>query len=138
MSTGARSSALSGLARLGFGDLAEADGLLDELGELTAARRDQLLTFADLAADPDDALAALVRIARRDADAVRDALVHSGPVLWRLLGASSGFAEFYLRHPRELDHLAGAGGGLPSTAELEAELRDAVGADDEGFAASGD
>ena len=138
MSTGARSSALTGLARLGFGNLGDADRLLSELAELTGRQRPELLLSAELAADPDGALGALVRIARRDADAVRDALANAAATVWRLLGASSGFAEFYLRHPRELDDLTGAGGGLPSTQELRSELLDAVGADAEGFAQTGD
>ncbi|WP_292835202.1 bifunctional [glutamine synthetase] adenylyltransferase/[glutamine synthetase]-adenylyl-L-tyrosine phosphorylase [Microbacterium sp.] len=138
MSVGERSSALTRLARIGFGDLNDADRLLTELAELTGFDRPGLLTLAELAGDPDEALAALVKIARRDSAAVGEALENSGAAVWRLLGASRGFAEFYLRHPRELDHLHGAGGGLPSTRELEAELLDAVGADPEGFAASGD
>ena len=54
--------------------------------------------------------------------------------LWALLGASTGFADFYLRHPEELAHLAGAGAALPTAEELRTALLASVGADD-GFAA---
>ncbi len=138
MATGARSSALTALARLGFGDLAAADAHVAELATLVGRDRADLLGAAELAADPDEALAALVRIARRDAEPVRRVLSAVAPTVWRLLGASTGFAEFYLRHPGELDDLVDAGVELPSAATLDAEMRDAVEADTDGFAASGD
>lgn len=138
MASVARSSALTALARLGFGDLADADRHLAELTELTGHARDALLASANLAADPDQGLGALVRIARRDPDAVRDALSADAAILWRILGASTGFADFYLRHPDELDDLVRARISLPSAGEMDAELRAAVKADADGFAASGD
>ncbi len=133
-----RSSALTGLARRGFGRLAEAEALLVELETALGADREALQAPAAHAADPDEALAALVRIARRDAAAVaavqRDA--RAWRVLWALLGASTGFADFFLRHPEELGQLVGAGTELPTADELRASLLDAVGAQD-GFAAHG-
>ncbi|MFT4229876.1 MAG: bifunctional [glutamine synthetase] adenylyltransferase/[glutamine synthetase]-adenylyl-L-tyrosine phosphorylase [Microbacterium sp.] len=134
-----RTSARTGLARFGFGSLGEADELLSELGETTGVGRDELLAEASLAADPDAALSGMVRIARRDPVAVSRAL--ASPIvrrsLWALLGASSGFSDFFLRHPGELMHLEVAGGRLPSPDELRDELLDAVRAVD-GFAATGD
>ena len=47
--------------------------------------------------------------------------------LWALLGASTGFADFYLRHPEELAHLAGAGGALPTARTSRGELLDVGG-----------
>jgi len=138
MSSGERTSSLTDLARMGFGDLAAADGLLDELTGLVRLPRSTVLAHADLAADPDEALGALVRIARRDAVAAGRALSAVGPSLWRLLGASTGFADFYLRHPDELADLIHGGHALPSAEELRAQLLDAVQADAEGFAAVGD
>lgn len=132
-----RTSSLTFLARQGFTGLSRADELLDELGALTGVDRDEVVRHAELAADPDAALEALVKVARRDAATVRDAIGSRGASLWRLLGASRGFADFYLRQPRELGHLAGADTTLPTDEELRAELREAVGADDEGFATSG-
>src|SRR5690606_23555106 len=139
MSAKNRSSALSDLARLGFGRLAEASALLEELSAATGIDRDGILADAARAADPDGALGGILRILRRDPGAVRDVLGHevSRRALWALLGASHGFADFFLRHPEELAVLAEAGAALPSADRLTAELLDAVGAAD-GFAERGD
>src|SRR5690606_7912441 len=139
MSAKNRSSALSDLARLGFGRLAEASALLEELSAATGIDRDGILADAARAADPDGALGGILRILRRDPGAVRAVLGHevSRRALWALLGASHGFADFFLRHPEELAVLAEAGAALPSADRLTAELLDAVGAAD-GFAERGD
>lgn len=138
MSASERPGSLTPLARLGFGRLTEAEGLLAELHDVTGIPRERALEGAAGAADPDDALQALSRLARRDPDAVRRAGEdpRAWRVLWALLGASTGFGEFFLRHPAELAELAGAGERLPSDGELRASLLDAVGAVD-GFAADG-
>ena len=136
MSTSERSQSLTHLARVGFSRLAEAEAELGELAGLLALDRDELIGPASRTADPDAAVSALTRIARRDAAAVR--ALHKDAsgwrALWALLGASTGFADFYLRHPEELAHLVGAGVRLPADDEMRATLRDAVGAED-GFAA---
>lgn len=138
MSARERSGSLTHLARLGFGRLGDADALLDELETGAGLARDAVMSGAAIAADPDDALNALARIARRDPDAVRT--VQGDPqgwrALWALLGASTGFADFFLRHPGELAHLTEAGIALPSSGELRETLLDAVGAND-GFADDG-
>lgn len=138
MSASDRPASLTPLARLGFGRLAEAEELLAELSGLVDAPRDALLEGAADAADPDEALHALTRLARRDADPVRRAHQRPGAwrALWALLGASTGFGEFFFRHPAEVDQLAGAGQRLPTAVELRSELLDSVGAVD-GFAADG-
>src|SRR4051794_18347334 len=104
MSSTERSSTLTGLARLGFGELGEADALLTELQEALGVDRDTLTANVSLAADPDAALGALARVTRRDADRVQE--LRRDPqgwrALWALLGASTGFGDFYLRHPEEL------------------------------------
>ncbi len=135
MTSGPRSTGLTGLARAGFGDLTRADEQLDELIGLVGLERDALVADAERAADPDGALAALVRIARRDPDAVRAALSRRSDAVWAVLGASNGFADFYLRHPSELADLVADGASLPTRAELVAAMLDSVGAAD-GFAAS--
>ncbi len=75
-------------------------------------------------------------MARRDVAAVRAAAADAGAwrALWDIVGASDGFAEFYLRHPDELVHLSGAGLTLPDEPTMRTELLASVG-DDEGFAA---
>ena len=138
MSASERTSALTLLARLGFGRLTAAETLLAEVEADTGLLREALLAEASAAADLDEALAALARIARRDPGAVRD--LHADAAgwrrLWALLGASSGFADFFLRHPSELAQLSGAGRDLPSADEMLTEILDAVDEVD-GFAADG-
>ncbi|KAA9087064.1 bifunctional [glutamine synthetase] adenylyltransferase/[glutamine synthetase]-adenylyl-L-tyrosine phosphorylase [Microbacterium radiodurans] len=130
-----RSSGLTGLARAGFDDLGHADAQLSELAELTGIPRAELVASAETAADPDGAVTALVRVARRDAAAVTSALARRPEAVWAVLGASIGFADFYLRHPEELADLVSAGEGLPSRDDLDAALRESVGEVD-GFAAT--
>jgi glutamate-ammonia-ligase adenylyltransferase len=136
MSTSERSQSLTHLARIGFSRLAEAESELVELQDLLGVERDVLTAPASRAADPDAAVSALTRIARRDAASVR--ALHADDsgwrALWALLGTSTGFADFYLRHPEELAHLAGAGAALPTPEELRTALLESVGAVD-GFSA---
>ncbi|MBN9214207.1 MAG: bifunctional glutamine-synthetase adenylyltransferase/deadenyltransferase [Microbacterium sp. SCN 70-200] len=133
-----RTSVRTELARDGFGEIGQADQLLTELSDGLGITRQEILVGADAAADPDAALAALARIARRDAAAVSAAVRRVGPTLWLLLGASNGFADFYLRHPAELAELTASDGRLPTGDELVADLLESVGADAEGFAGTGD
>jgi len=112
--------------------------MLVELESDAGLAREEVLAAAAVAADPDEALSGLTRIARRDPAAVR--AIHDDPqgsrALWALLGASTGFADFYLRHPEELADLAGAGTALPTGDDLRSSLLEAVDAVD-GFAADG-
>lgn len=135
-----RASSLTQLARLGFSRFDEAEDQLAELGGLVGLDREILIADAVNAADPDEALAGLVRIARRRDQAVRDVLqdARGREVAWRLLGASRGFADFYLRRPERLAGLPEAGRRLPSAGDLRRLLGEAVGVDEDGFAASGD
>ncbi|MFT4052122.1 MAG: bifunctional [glutamine synthetase] adenylyltransferase/[glutamine synthetase]-adenylyl-L-tyrosine phosphorylase [Microbacterium sp.] len=138
MSGGDRTSVRTALAKDGFSDLDGADRLLSELSDALALPREEILTGADRAADADAALVALVRVSRRDAAAVGRALRRVGPTLWLILGASVGFADFYLRHPSELAHVPEPEPRLPTGEEMLAELLDAIAVDAEGFAARGD
>lgn len=133
-----RSGPLTELARLGFSELGSADAELTELGELIGVAREDLIEGASRAADPDAAVAALLRIARRDPEPVRRLRrdSHGWAALWALVGASTGFSDFFLRHPHEVSALAGQGQRLPTADELRTELRDAVGSVD-GFAETG-
>lgn len=139
MSTTDRSSALTDLARRGFSNLGEAEANLTEISDAVGIQRETLLRESARAADPDAALSGLVRVVRRDAGPVR-AVLHDDAArlaVWALLGASAGFADFYLRHPEELLHLQNAGTVLPSSAELTEGMLASVQAVD-GFAASPD
>lgn len=134
-----RSTFRTDLVRLGLGDLTEAIRLLDELTDLLGLGHEILTADLARAADPDDALRAVARIARRDAASVRAAIIddRARPALWALLGASQGFAEFYFRQPGELADLADAGEALPGAEEMRSDLLVAVG-DEGGFAAQPD
>ncbi len=125
----------TGLARLGFTELDEAERGLDELEELTGLPRDSWITEASSAGDPDAAVRGLVAVARRNAIPVREVLASASAhrAVWALLGASEGYASFYLRHPDELEDLLEPRGLLASTEELRAEMLASVGAVD-GFA----
>lgn len=139
MATSDRSSALTDLARRGFSNLGEAESNLTEIAAAVGIDRETLLRESGRSADPDAALEGIVRVIRRDAEPVRVVLHHDAARLavWALLGASTGFAEFYLRHPEELLHLTNAGTALPSSGELTAGMLASVGTVD-GFAASAD
>ncbi|WZH36431.1 MAG: bifunctional [glutamine synthetase] adenylyltransferase/[glutamine synthetase]-adenylyl-L-tyrosine phosphorylase [Microbacterium enclense] len=134
--SGDRSTALTALARIGFSRLSEADALLGELGDLVGVSREDATALVQRVADPDRALSAIVQIARRNTDAVRTCAADAGAwrALWDIVGASDGFAEFYLRHPEELAHLTGAGLTVPDEQSMRAELLASVG-DENGFAA---
>lgn len=138
MSSSERTSALTGLARLGFGELGQAAAELTELEEILEVERGILTENVPLAGDPDLALSAVLRVARRDPERVRALRLdpQGWRALWALLGASTGFGDFYLRHPEELPGLVGAGTALPSADELRTALLESVGATD-GFAAEG-
>lgn len=138
--TGAqRSTGLTARARAGFTDLAAAGDGVAALAVATGLSEDDIVAQASRAADPDAALAALLSIARRDSAAVRAALRDATGAynVWLLLGASRGFAEFYLRHPRHLSDLAQTFDALPTASEVTRRLHDAVGARDGLFAADG-
>lgn len=139
MSPDARSSPRTALARLGFSDLSAAADLISEIAEATGAARNALLRCSEAAADPDAAAGGIAFIARRDPAAVGMLCADDDgwQALWALTGASTGFAEFFLRHPEELAELRGAGHALPSAEEMLTELRGAVGVE-AGFAADGD
>ncbi|MEQ6898410.1 bifunctional [glutamine synthetase] adenylyltransferase/[glutamine synthetase]-adenylyl-L-tyrosine phosphorylase [Microbacterium sp. KR10-403] len=133
-----RATGLTALARLGFTALGEADARLEELATVLDLPRPLLTDGAGVAADPDGAVDGMLRVARRDADAVRAVLADEARArsAWALFGASRGFADFYLRHPDELSRLPAPGAPLPTADELRDQLQEAVGAVD-GFAADG-
>ncbi|WP_460795577.1 bifunctional [glutamine synthetase] adenylyltransferase/[glutamine synthetase]-adenylyl-L-tyrosine phosphorylase [Microbacterium sp. GXF0217] len=130
---------LSALARLGFTELSAAALALSEIAELTGIARRILLEGAAKAADPDAAAAGILRVARRDAGAIRRLLGDDVQRLtvWRVFGASIGLADFFLRHPDALEVLAEPAFAVPSRAQLHARMLAAVGTRD-GFADSGE
>ncbi|MFF5626718.1 bifunctional [glutamine synthetase] adenylyltransferase/[glutamine synthetase]-adenylyl-L-tyrosine phosphorylase [Microbacterium sp. LWH10-1.2] len=132
------SVSLSALARLGFAELSEAAASLAELSTLLGIERAELLDGAD-AADPDAAVQGMLHVAWRDTVELRALLgaPETRRRAWQVFGASQGFADFFRRHPEQLDVLRTSVHALPSASDLRGLLLDAVGAED-GFAASGD
>lgn len=120
------------LLRLGFLDPEASLAALTELGE----SGDALLAMLSRSADPDQALASLVRIAQAAVD--RDALLReladdegTAMRLLLVLGASQALGEHLARHPehwRELTDPA-LGSTRPAAFALRADLLRAVGAD---------
>ncbi|MCP2030767.1 glutamate-ammonia-ligase adenylyltransferase [Okibacterium sp. HSC-33S16] len=126
---------LSELARLGFAGLSGVRALLDELATTVLVNQDELLPLFGRAADPDQALAGLVQLGRAHPERLGEVLTSAGrtKTLVRILGASTGLADFFHRHPDELLRLPDRPRRLPTRAELVESLLDAVGAVD-GFA----
>jgi len=117
------STTLTDLARLGFADLGTAEARLARLD------RPEIIECFALAADPDAALAAILRLQERAPEQIASALgdVEAAGRLIRLIGASEGMVTFLHRRPDEI---------LPSIAALEApssadayraDLLDAIG-----------
>ena len=108
----ARSTARTRFARAGFRSPSEAAERVSELADLIGVEAeavddfvDRLLVVFDVrVADPDLALEQLVRIARHHAGASEVVLSHPEALTTavRLLGASTGFGEFFSRHPESL------------------------------------
>ncbi|MFD6818193.1 bifunctional [glutamine synthetase] adenylyltransferase/[glutamine synthetase]-adenylyl-L-tyrosine phosphorylase [Microbacterium sp. NPDC060132] len=132
------SVSLSALARIGFSELSEAAASLAELESLLDRPRAGLLDGMG-AADPDAAVRGLLRVARRDPEAVRPLVddAETRRTVWRVFGASTGLAEFFLRHPAQLSVLSEPVSALPSADALRSRLLAAVDASD-GVAAAGD
>ena len=94
---------LTELARLGFAELGGTNARLDELG------MPELVPHFALAADPDQALRWLITLREQAPDEIAVVLADdaSAARLLQVLGASSGLAQFFQRHPAELGALAG-------------------------------
>ncbi len=132
------SVSLSALAKLGFDELSVAAAGLTELSELTGLDRAVLLDELN-AADPDSALAGMVRVARRDPHRVANVLADPAAraATWRLFGASRGLAGFFERRPEQFESAAVLRAHVPDAAELRERMLSAVGAID-GFAEPGE
>ncbi|QNE33975.1 bifunctional [glutamine synthetase] adenylyltransferase/[glutamine synthetase]-adenylyl-L-tyrosine phosphorylase [Leifsonia shinshuensis] len=123
---------LTTLARAGFVGLSSVRGELDELVELTGFDVDDLLPALSAAADPDTALALALRLLRHAPVQTARYVPSRNDArrVFRVIGASEGAAEFFLRQPAELSALDYPITALPTADELRADLLDAVGAVD--------
>ncbi|RNE62373.1 bifunctional [glutamine synthetase] adenylyltransferase/[glutamine synthetase]-adenylyl-L-tyrosine phosphorylase [Cryobacterium tepidiphilum] len=127
---------LTHLARVGFADLGVVRERLAEAHELGAPAAGEMLPLLEKTASPDAALTSLLSLLRQWPVETQALLGHPGGALrlLRVLGASTGLAEFFQRRPAELAVLAEPVDALPDADSLTADLLDAVGARD-GFAA---
>ena len=133
-------TSLSELAKAGFAELSATRPALEEAARNSGVDDARLIRLLSLGADPDGGLRALTNLLRSCPNVVRPLLVddRSAEPLVRMLCASSGLADFFLRNPEELPACAVSGGRLAGREWLRADLLDAVGAAD-GFATvSGD
>ncbi|MCW2843615.1 MAG: (Glutamate--ammonia-ligase) adenylyltransferase [Nocardioides sp.] len=132
MSRPATGTGAGSLVRLGFQDGAAARELLDGLGDAA----EPLLALLARTADPDQALAALVRLVEvvDEPDALLEELVDDEGTAMRLLsvlGASTALADHLVRHPGHWRELTDPqlGSTRPPAYVLRADLLRAVGAD---------
>ncbi len=100
-----RSLGLSELARFGFVDLSGTIGKLDELVRLVGDSGRSALAALGVAADPDQALVALLNLATAEPSKTKALLKKedSARRLCALLGASTALTDFIMRHPAQLD-----------------------------------
>lgn len=100
-----RSLGLSELARFGFVDLTGTIGKLDQLVKLVGDSGRSALAALGLAADPDQALVALLNLAEAQPAKTKSLLKKddSARRLCGLLGASTALTDFIMRHPEHLD-----------------------------------
>jgi len=133
-----RPSLASRLARLGFHDRAKAELLLSsaalDLPPAPPSVDPEVLAALGDAADPDLALAGLVRLAEAAPDRELLTRLHRSPFFRRrliaVLGTSTALAEHLARHPGDWRLLAGDGGDAPHAWHaVRAYLLAAVGAD---------
>ncbi|GAA2065175.1 bifunctional [glutamine synthetase] adenylyltransferase/[glutamine synthetase]-adenylyl-L-tyrosine phosphorylase [Leifsonia soli] len=130
---------LTALARAGFVGLSSVRDGLDELADRTGLDPETLIAALSAAADPDTALASALRLLRQAPEQAAGAFRSEDDArrLFRVIGASEGAAEFFLRQPAEVDALATPVTALPSADEVRADLLAVVGAVD-GVAADAD
>ena len=109
---------LTDLAKLGFAELGEARTRLDSFADA------QLVPLFAAAADPDQALQALVSLRDAAPEQVDAVLANSESAsrAIRVLGGSVGFVEFFARHPDELAALAEPMTAPPAAADYRREL----------------
>jgi len=120
------------LAKLGFAGLSSISALLAEADEHVSI--EPMLPYFAASANPDQALRLLVGLLRqspRETIAVLGSEENARRLI-RVLGASSGLGEFFLRHPEELEALRTALTKPLTAAQYRSELLAAVAAASDG------
>jgi len=125
--TNDKSLGLSELARYGFVDLGGTISKLDQLVKLVGDSGRSALASLAVAADPDQALVALLNLAAAEPTKAKSLLKKedSARRLCLLLGASTALTDFILRHPAQLG-LFEKSSKLSSAAEVRTRLVDSV------------
>ncbi|QTX04819.1 bifunctional [glutamine synthetase] adenylyltransferase/[glutamine synthetase]-adenylyl-L-tyrosine phosphorylase [Agromyces archimandritae] len=124
-----RSAGLSSLARAGFAELSAARERIAALVAATGADEAGLVDALAHAADPDAALDALEELHRRAPERVSVLIARPDAAvrLARVLGASQGLGEFFLRHPEQLELFEVPGSALRDAGQLRELLTAAAG-----------
>jgi glutamate-ammonia-ligase adenylyltransferase len=119
---------LTELARLGFSDLAGTVGKLDKLVSLVGDPGRAALAPLSLAANPDQALNALIEFAELDKSAIKSLLKNpeSAKRLSLTFGASSAMVDLVRRQPAMLSVFDKSESKLPSAEELTKRFRVAI------------
>lgn len=121
-----RVSSLTELARAGFDDLSEAQRILAVLSEDTGVEESDWINALGTAADPDQALVQLARIAAEFPDDWAAARLNTDAAVRtrfaRLIGASRGFGAYFLRHPELIAEAILRAPRIPDAGELTNSL----------------
>jgi glutamate-ammonia-ligase adenylyltransferase len=115
-----RDLGLSELARFGFVDLGSTMAKLDQLVKLVGDPGRSALAALGATADPDQALNALLFLAESNTTKMKALLKKddSARRLCLLLGASSAFTDFLMRHPSQLDVFEKPAPSLTTAAQM--------------------
>jgi glutamate-ammonia-ligase adenylyltransferase len=115
---------LTTLARAGFMELTAARERLDELRGFIAGPHADWLPVLSACADPDAALRRVLELLRHAPESVSPVLAEAEARarLVRVLGASAGLSDFFLRQPEQLDVFLSPTQMLPPVDTLAADL----------------
>lgn len=119
---------LSELARYGFVDLEATVGKLDQLVSLVGDAGRSALAELGFAANPDQALNALLELAEANRSEVKKLLgkTDTAARLVRTVGASSAMVDLLRRHPQLLSVFEAKQQELPTLQELHKRFQDSV------------
>ncbi len=129
------SQSLSALAKFGFTELDLAIEQLTKLVDLVGDVGRSALAHFSNAADPDQALRLLVRLAEAEAPTVKKILKKEQAALRfvKLLGASSALAEFISRNPRCLEYFSADVSSVLSRPEMRKRFDEVLPVDENRF-----
>ena len=123
-----RRGELGAYVRAGFQSLTEARAGIAELSERIGSTDEAaVLDGLSAAADPDAALATLLRLAESEAATLAGLDAFAWRRLCLVIGASPAIGVFLTRHPDLIAGLVSRDGRLPSGEEAKRELLEAVG-----------